>query len=500
MAQILTPGFLKWDGFKYVLDPDVEGEQGPAGPAGAGSLIFRPGGVQTGNVYTTWTALMAARNASQGPITIIVDNSIDAAEVGAGTWNLNRNTRIQGFKGPDIQDSLPILTIPDGAVLQNPCEFEDIIVIGNSSTGCIIADGTTYLTLHVNAKNAIFATNNASSGALFELGDDNDDDTTLQHVFNLYGKSRIEKRESSDIPVLRNSVSTNVEINLYDSATLDGYTIEITGGSASLIINIHSMGATFSINQPQTTSFVLFRTITDNTIESGTATAFGYQNTSSGTASFAAGYGCTASDEGSIALGQGAQATGPVSVALAGGISSGFASVALGNQCSASGQGAIAIGGYSGDAPRDTQFSHGTDLGPQYRLQACRSFVRGTTVATPGSNTFNLNQLNGQEFTLENGKAYAFRITILAARPNGASPGPGIFIHTLLVHTASNTATIDFQAEERKSAPGTWSVAFSAPSGLTLRITVTDSSGSGLGHNVGWTGTLEWTEMTSYSP
>lgn len=34
MATILIPGFLKWDGSKYVLDPDVEGEQGPSGPAG----------------------------------------------------------------------------------------------------------------------------------------------------------------------------------------------------------------------------------------------------------------------------------------------------------------------------------------------------------------------------------------------------------------------------------------------------------------------------------
>lgn len=34
MSTILTPGFLKWDGTKYVLDPDVEGEPGPPGADG----------------------------------------------------------------------------------------------------------------------------------------------------------------------------------------------------------------------------------------------------------------------------------------------------------------------------------------------------------------------------------------------------------------------------------------------------------------------------------
>lgn len=40
MTSILIPGFLKWDGLKFVLDPDVgiEGPPGPAGPAGATGL------------------------------------------------------------------------------------------------------------------------------------------------------------------------------------------------------------------------------------------------------------------------------------------------------------------------------------------------------------------------------------------------------------------------------------------------------------------------------
>ena len=35
MATILQPGYLRWDGFKYVLDPTVEivGPPGPAGPS-----------------------------------------------------------------------------------------------------------------------------------------------------------------------------------------------------------------------------------------------------------------------------------------------------------------------------------------------------------------------------------------------------------------------------------------------------------------------------------
>lgn len=41
MSSILKPGYVRWDGTKYVTDPDVEivgpggGATGPAGPAGA---------------------------------------------------------------------------------------------------------------------------------------------------------------------------------------------------------------------------------------------------------------------------------------------------------------------------------------------------------------------------------------------------------------------------------------------------------------------------------
>jgi hypothetical protein len=101
MGSILQPGYVRWDGFKYVLDPSVEivgpagaqgqpgsagaaGSQGPQGPQGNqgaqgnAALVYQPGGSpgpSEPNVYTSWTTLMANRLATPDvPMTIIIDD------------------------------------------------------------------------------------------------------------------------------------------------------------------------------------------------------------------------------------------------------------------------------------------------------------------------------------------------------------------------------------------------------------------------------------------
>lgn len=261
MATILTPGFLKWDGFKFVLDDSIEGEPGPPGLDGLSALVYRPGGVQIGNVYSSWTDLMAKRITIDSPLTIVIDNSIQAAAVDAGVWNLGNNTAIAGYKGPVDHANLPVLTIPDGAQLQNPSDFENIEIFGNNNTfSSIVADGETNFVMNVNARNTVFATSNASTFSLFLISEDGDDDTTMRHTFNLYGASRIEKRVSSSIPVIQNDTTTTVDIHLYDNSTLDGYTLKFNGEVSEYTLHIHDWGVTYSTDQPQTTSlrYIIF--------------------------------------------------------------------------------------------------------------------------------------------------------------------------------------------------------------------------------------------------
>ena len=48
------------------------------------TFVFQPGGVTSGNVFTTFAALYAAATLSRGPITVKVDDSLGAAHITAG--------------------------------------------------------------------------------------------------------------------------------------------------------------------------------------------------------------------------------------------------------------------------------------------------------------------------------------------------------------------------------------------------------------------------------
>ncbi len=63
MSGILTPGYLRWDGTKYVLDNDIEivgpaGTQGPTGPAGPAGPPG-PFGVASGDLLGTYPGPMS---------------------------------------------------------------------------------------------------------------------------------------------------------------------------------------------------------------------------------------------------------------------------------------------------------------------------------------------------------------------------------------------------------------------------------------------------------
>lgn len=112
MGSILQPGYVRWDGFKYVLDPSVEivgpagaqgapgaagspgpqgatGSPGSQGAAGNAALVYQPGGTPNPsepNVYTSWTTLMGNRlNTPDVPMTIIIDDHFVANNFSTAT-------------------------------------------------------------------------------------------------------------------------------------------------------------------------------------------------------------------------------------------------------------------------------------------------------------------------------------------------------------------------------------------------------------------------------
>lgn len=103
-------------------------------------FVFQPGGVAGANVYTDWPSLMAAVGAVAGVKTVEIDATIAAAQVPAGTWNVdgvefrNRQTANAGTT---------LLTFLQGAVFA----FEELRINGllqfvNTSTNPVVVSTT----------------------------------------------------------------------------------------------------------------------------------------------------------------------------------------------------------------------------------------------------------------------------------------------------------------------------------------------------------------------
>lgn len=89
------------------------------------TLIYRPGGVDTDNVYSSWSSLMSAFDQLEGVVTIDVDTSVTSpAAVPVGTYDLESRAVIRGTQTGAVYPSQ--LQLADGVVIKNPREFENI--------------------------------------------------------------------------------------------------------------------------------------------------------------------------------------------------------------------------------------------------------------------------------------------------------------------------------------------------------------------------------------
>lgn len=93
----------------------------------AASLVFRPGVPSSGNVFETWTQLMAAFATTRGTVTIAVDDSVAPTIIDVGSWDLQDRATLVDLKQKENPQTT--LFIPDGATLRNLTNFAQLLNI-----------------------------------------------------------------------------------------------------------------------------------------------------------------------------------------------------------------------------------------------------------------------------------------------------------------------------------------------------------------------------------
>jgi hypothetical protein len=109
---------------------------GAANPGTTGNIVFQPGGVATGNVYTDAAAVAAAITAAHGAVNVIVDVSLLAGANGiipnGVTWDFQCRG---GVIGATNGTNYGYLEIADGGQIRNPgFAFTNLFLLCDSVT------------------------------------------------------------------------------------------------------------------------------------------------------------------------------------------------------------------------------------------------------------------------------------------------------------------------------------------------------------------------------
>lgn len=118
---------------------NTENRWEPKAAAGGGSFVFRPGGTQAGKVYDNWEDLYAAVTLADEKV-VIIDDSIDPAEIPAGVYDINGWT-LKGLVG-----ALPTLTVLDGATftasIGTTFILDSVRLVADHTSGYILSSST----------------------------------------------------------------------------------------------------------------------------------------------------------------------------------------------------------------------------------------------------------------------------------------------------------------------------------------------------------------------
>lgn len=108
------------------------------------TFVFRPGGVATGNIFTTWASLYNILKNAAGPKQLQVDSSLAPALVDVGTFDLADTTIIGASQNLVVTSQL---TLPDGAILQDPAGISDQLILetqGTTTPSLLFTSGGTF--------------------------------------------------------------------------------------------------------------------------------------------------------------------------------------------------------------------------------------------------------------------------------------------------------------------------------------------------------------------
>jgi len=208
------------------------------GAAPIDGVIFRPGGVAGGNVYTTWAGAFAAAVASNCTTTIVVDSSITPAVVPPGTYDGEGVLLLAGH-GLTAGGISNFLTISDGATLKDFGGFStnmngllDIRCECRTTQAFSLTDSEEFLmgescTIQLEVGALVPALIIGATGA------------TQSNTFRCFGPAAIDNTNAPTVPVIEvtNGWTGDFILNSYFSSELFLVTGNEIGGPVGSTVN-----------------------------------------------------------------------------------------------------------------------------------------------------------------------------------------------------------------------------------------------------------------------
>lgn len=157
-----------------IVEERLELLRGGGGPStfGASTVVWRPGGTTSGNVFATWPEVVSAVSGMQGEVTIGVDTTLAAAIIPAGAWDL----RPAGVVGPvelvnaTKTTAVPFVTVANAAVtLHGLSGLQDVAVDNQSTSNLITVDAANKLNFYMRGLAQIFQSVLSGGAAFFRV-------------------------------------------------------------------------------------------------------------------------------------------------------------------------------------------------------------------------------------------------------------------------------------------------------------------------------------------
>jgi hypothetical protein len=213
------------------------------------TFVWQPGGVASGNVYTSWTALMAAVAGSPGTKFITLDPSgagFTSFTVDPGTWNLDQVHLTVANDG--TANTLRSLVFPDNAFFTAKTLFCDsgVLLASSNTVGpvCTVASGVVLWETIAGGTNVT----NVSAKPIFEVQSGATLNARLLANAEIFGSAPAIQADVGGTAILRFTSGIGTALSLEPSMLTGGGTFDI----------ILDASTQFSTTQPGATGTVTY--------------------------------------------------------------------------------------------------------------------------------------------------------------------------------------------------------------------------------------------------